>query len=582
MNNRLDAHAQRLALLEQEPVQPTGSPLAPLLAATTLSTGPALESHASAEHTSSGAYNGGFAGGRRAPLHSGHRDRYEDSGPRRPNFTFPHFDGEADPLPWINKCDTYFRGMGVHQDERVWQASLHLEGVAAEWFYALERDIGGVLTWSRFIEFLQMRFGPPLRFNGMADLKALQRTGTVEDYTRQFLTILCRCDDMTHRQQTNMYTAGLGEPLRTDVEMEMPETLQRAMHLARVYERRLLLSASSNTTSYQAPAAPSKSPTTAAARPTSSASSRPRFRRLSPEEIAAKRANGECYHCKEKYSPDHKCTARGVFLLELEEDDTTTETGSPEDLGISLQAMTGIGVADTLRLPVSINGITLTALVDSGFTHTFLCDAAVSRLGLQVVPQPGLSVKVANGERISSRGRVTTTLTIGTEDFPTTCYSLPLDGFDLVLGVEWLRSLGPVICNFDNHTMAFWRQGRLIRLTGMGDPILCSTAIDKSRECMEELLQSFAALFEEPHGLPPSRRHDHHIRLLSGTEPVAVRPYRYPQLLKDEIERQCDQMLQQGIIRECTSTFSSPVLLVKKADNTWRFCIDCRELNAKQ
>jgi hypothetical protein len=46
MNNRLDAHAQRLALLEQEHVQPTGSPLAPPLVVTTLSTGPALESHA--------------------------------------------------------------------------------------------------------------------------------------------------------------------------------------------------------------------------------------------------------------------------------------------------------------------------------------------------------------------------------------------------------------------------------------------------------------------------------------------------------------------------------------------------------
>jgi len=60
---------------------------------------------------------------------------------------------------------------------------------------------------------------------------------------------------------------------------------------------------------------------------------------------------------------------------------------------------------------------------------------------------------------------------------------------------------------------------------------------------------------------------------------VAVRPYRYPQLLKDEIERQCDNMLAQGIIQELTSSFSSPVLLVRKHDDSWRFCVDYRTLN---
>lgn len=60
-----------------------------------------------------------------------------------------------------------------------------------------------------------------------------------------------------------------------------------------------------------------------------------------------------------------------------------------------------------------------------------------------------------------------------------------------------------------------------------------------------------------------------------------VRPYLYPFLQKDEIERQCEAMLLQGIIRTNQSPFSSLVLLVKKHNDIWRFCVDYRELNSK-
>jgi hypothetical protein len=171
----------------------------------------------------------GYDGG----LH--HPNRYEQGGFSRPKLNFPSFDGESDPLPWLTKCASYFRGMRTMEEEKVWMTALHLEGAAAKWYYTLERD-HGILSWPRFSDFVNMRFGPPLRTNGMVELKDLRRTGTVDKYTRQFSLLICRCNDLSMAQQVNMFTAGLGEPLQTDVKLQSLTQLQTAMSLARAYE----------------------------------------------------------------------------------------------------------------------------------------------------------------------------------------------------------------------------------------------------------------------------------------------------------------------------------------------------------
>jgi hypothetical protein len=90
---------------------------------------------------------------------------------------------------------------------------------------------------------------------------------------------------------------------------------------------------------------------------------------------------------------------------------------------------------------------------------------------------------------------------------------------------------------------------------------------------LQAVLNEFAPIFAEPTGMPPPRSRDHRITLVLGSALVAVRPYLYPAAHKDELERQCATMLAQGIIRRSTSAFSSPVLLVRKADGSWGFVL---------
>ena len=94
------------------------------------------------------------------------------------------------------------------------------------------------------------------------------------------------------------------------------------------------------------------------------------------------------------------------------------------------------------------------------------------------------------------------------------------------------------------------------------------------------ILREFQDVFpNEIPGFPPKRNLDFTIDLMLGLTPVSQAPYRMsiPELV--ELRMQLQKLLDKKYIRPNVSPWGALVWFVKKKDNTFRMCIDYRQLN---
>ena len=95
------------------------------------------------------------------------------------------------------------------------------------------------------------------------------------------------------------------------------------------------------------------------------------------------------------------------------------------------------------------------------------------------------------------------------------------------------------------------------------------------------LLQEYEDVFpnDVPSGLPPVRGIEHQIDFMPGAT-IPNRPtYRSNPEETKELQRQVEELMAKGHVRESMSLCAVPVLLVLKKDGTWRMCVDCRAIN---
>lgn len=170
--------------------------------------------------------------------------------------------------------------------------------------------------------------------------------------------------------------------------------------------------------------------------------------------MAERREKGLCFYCDQKFSTGHHC--KGCFLLVEEGDneppgeDLGQLLESPDDSAmdllqhikaqpaqLTLNALSGVQAAETLRVMCRIDQHQVYILVDGGSTHNFIQPKLARELGLVLSPTSLLKVLVGSGEDLRCSHVCTTVrLEIQGHIFTVDLFVLDMRGSIIVLGTQ--------------------------------------------------------------------------------------------------------------------------------------------------
>jgi hypothetical protein len=183
---------------------------------------------------------------------------------------------------------------------------------------------------------------------------------------------------------------------------------------------------------------------------------------------------GLCYNCDDKYFPGHKCNEKNIFMAiseDISEDNVetplvsesleTTNITPPSNLPegepvISLNALTGFSTPQTLKLIGYIKHRKITILVDSGSTHNFIHHRIAQETHCYIHVVNHFQIMIVNGGSMKCGGHCENVcLQIGDYHLKSHMFAIDMGGCDIVLGADWLRTLGPILMDFKELTMKF-------------------------------------------------------------------------------------------------------------------------------
>ena len=231
-------------------------------------------------------------------------------------------------------------------------------------------------------------------------------------------------------------------------------------------------------------------------------------------------------------------------------------------------------------IDVKLQGRTFRGLVDSGATTCYIGKKVIDWLDSCGVSKviTATQTTLADGSRSSNQFSYMVPWFLNGIEICHPALTLESLTVDLVIGMSLLSRLG---FQFSFQTQELLVENQLSCLdhdtsNTHEDEVVESSNNTSENSQVKQLLDTYIPKFE--HVSKTTHLTEHIIRMIHDN-PIKQRYYPRNPAMQKVINEEIDELVSNGQIEPSNSPYSSPIVLVRKKDNSWRLCIDYRQLN---
>lgn len=221
-------------------------------------------------------------------------------------------------------------------------------------------------------------------------------------------------------------------------------------------------------------------------------------------------------------------------------------------------------------LTVKVLGVSIDGLLDSGASKSIVGGPGwqlLSKLGLELNAEHKVTCTIADGNTYKSIGSVNVPFSLEGKVIALKILVIPVLPHVLILGSDFWKRMG-IVPDLRHGSWKFSTESQATKISADSISLRSETELspDQSKILHDLVSTTFEAMGDKL-GCTSLVEHE----IVTSSKPIKQRYYPVSPIMQGHINEELDKLLAENIVEPSSSPWSSPILLVKKPDGTWRF-----------